>query len=103
MITGQDIIVTSLQSWDIDSGSNCNNILLEFALYDRVLYVNSPLDRATILRNGKGPKVRKRIDILKEHSEDLIHIGNNIRTLYSRTILESINKIHSKWIFRNNK
>jgi len=93
MITGQDIIVTSLQSWDIEIGSNCKNIAIEFARHNRVLYINSPLDRSTIWRKRNDPKVKKRMDIVKGNSHDLVQIDDNLWTLYPRTINESINKI----------
>jgi glycosyltransferase involved in cell wall biosynthesis len=99
MIKGRDIIVTSLQSWDIGIGSNCKNIATEFARNNRVLYVNYPLDRATVLRKRKDPKVRKRLDILKGKADDLIRISDNIWTLYPKTILESINWIPWNWVF----
>jgi len=56
LIRNQDIIVTGLQPWDIDIGSNCKNIALEFARHNRVLYVNSPLDRMTFLCKKNDPK-----------------------------------------------
>jgi len=99
MITGRDIIVTSLQSWDIEIGSNCKNIALEFARNNRVLYINSPLDRATIWRKRKDPQVKKRIEILKGRSDDLVQIGDNLWTLYPRTLLESISRIPWNWLF----
>jgi len=99
MINDRDIIVTSLQPWDIEIGSNCKNIAIEFARHNRVLYVNSPLDRSTILRKRKNPRVRKRLDILKGKSDDLEQIGDNLWTLYPRTILESISRIPWNWLF----
>jgi glycosyltransferase involved in cell wall biosynthesis len=99
MIEGRDIIVTSLQPWDIEIGSNCKNIALEFARHNRVLYVNSPLDRATIWRKRKDPLVQKRISILKGKSDDLIRINDNLWTLYPRTLLESISRIPWNWLF----
>src|SRR5271157_2463743 len=108
MIKGRDIIVTSLQSWDIDIGSNVKNIATEFARNNRVLFVNYPLDRATILRKRKDLKVRKRLDILKGKEEDLVRISDNLWTLYPRTILESINwipwdRMFDRWNKINNR
>jgi hypothetical protein len=40
-----DIVITGQQAWDVEIGSNCKNIALEFSKQHRVLYVNSPLDR----------------------------------------------------------
>jgi len=99
MITGQDIIVTSLQSWDIEIGSNCKNIAVEFARNNRVLYINFPLDRVTSYKKRNDSKVRKRIEILKGKADDLIRINDNLWTLYPKTILESINWIPWNWLF----
>lgn len=99
MIKGRDIIVTGLQSWDIEIGSNCKNIAIEFARHNRVLYVNSPLDRATLWRKRKDPRVRKRMDILNGKSEDLVKISDNLWNLYPRTMLESISRIPWNGIF----
>jgi glycosyltransferase involved in cell wall biosynthesis len=99
MIQGRDIVVISLQPWDIEIGSNCRNIALEFARHNRVLYVNSPLDRATLIRERNTPQVRKRREILKGHSEDLIGVGSNLWTLYPATVLESIGRIPWNGLF----
>jgi hypothetical protein len=40
-MNGMDIIVTGLQPWDVEIGSNCKNIAIEFAKNNRVLYVNA--------------------------------------------------------------
>ena len=61
MIKGQDIIVVGIQAWDIEIGSNCKNIAVEFAKHNRVLYVNPPLDRATLKRDKNSEKVQKRL------------------------------------------
>ena len=66
MIKGQDIIVVGIQAWDIEIGSNCKNIAVEFAKHNRVLYVNPPLDRATLKRDKNSEKVQKRIKKLPE-------------------------------------
>jgi glycosyltransferase involved in cell wall biosynthesis len=99
MIENQDIIVTGLQSWDIAIGSNCKNIAIEFARNNRVLYVNAPLDRATLWRKRQDPQVIKRKEILEGRADDLVQVGDNIWTLYPRTLLESIGKIPWKWLF----
>ncbi|MCX6248513.1 MAG: glycosyltransferase [Bacteroidetes bacterium] len=99
MIKGRDIIVTSLQPWDIEIGSNCKNIALEFARDNRVLYVNSPLDRATLLRGRKDPRVRKRMDVLKGRTDDLVQVRDNLWTINPRTLLESISRIPWNWLF----
>ena len=49
LIHGRDIVVVGQQPWDTALGSNCKDIALEFSRHNRVLYVNSPLDRNTEL------------------------------------------------------
>ena len=99
MITGQDIIITSLKSWDLEIGGNSKNVALEFARNNRVLFINSPVDRATLLRKGNDPHVKERMEILKGKSDDLIRISDNLWILYPRTILESISRIPWNWLF----
>jgi len=99
MITNQDIILTGIQSWDIEIGSNCKNIALEFAKNNRVLYVNAPLDRMSKWRNAADPLVKKRLEMLRSN-EDLVKVGENLWTLFPRTTLESINGLPFKALFR---
>ena len=58
MIKNRDIIIVGQQPWDVEIGSNCKNIAIEFSKNNRVLYVNSPLDRFTSLRNQHDPKIQ---------------------------------------------
>jgi len=99
MIKDRDFIVFSLQAWDIAIGSNCKNIALEFAKHNRVLYVNSPLDRSTLWLHRKDEQVKKRIEILNGRSDDLVRVGPNLWTLYPGTLLESISRISWNALF----
>lgn len=97
MIKNKDIIIISIQAWDIEIGSNCKNIALEFAKNNRVLYVNPPLDRITRIRQKNLKKVQKRIRISKGLDPDLKKIGPNLWNLQPKNLIESINwiKLHS--------
>jgi glycosyltransferase involved in cell wall biosynthesis len=99
MIKDRDIIVTGIQPWDIEIGSNCKNIALEFARHNRVLYVNSPLDRMTLKRNKDQPQVKKRVELIRQGMGNLIMLEENLWNFYPRTILESINGIPSAMVF----
>ncbi len=66
-----DIIITGQQAWDVEIGSNCKNIALEFSKKNRVLYVNSPLDRISLMKNGNDPKVIKRKDVINKKRMEL--------------------------------
>ncbi len=108
MIKNRDFIVIGIQAWDIDIGSNCKNIAAEIARHNRVLYVNPPLDRITMLRSRNEPKIRKRIDVQKGRQPDLIEIGQNLWNLNPVGVVESINSIKWPWLYdslnrRNNR
>lgn len=100
MIKGKDIVIIGIQPWDIEIGSNCKNIALEFAKENRVLYVNPPTDRFTRMKHKNTDRIKKRIRIAKEIDPDLEKIGNNLFNLYPRNIIESINWINSHTIFK---
>ncbi|WP_422350068.1 glycosyltransferase [Flagellimonas sp.] len=100
MIKGQDIIVVGIQAWDIEIGSNCKNIATEFAKHNRVLYVNPPLDRATLRRDRNSEKVQKRVRIAKGEDTGLVPIADNLWNLYPKSLTESINWIPSHFLFK---
>lgn len=95
----RDIIIIGQQAWDTDIGSNCKNIALELSKNNRVLYVNSPLDRITLYKKRADPKVQKRIAVIKGKSEGLIQIGENLWNLYPDCLVESINWVKNKTVF----
>ncbi|MBH2003311.1 MAG: glycosyltransferase [Sphingobacteriia bacterium] len=99
MIKGRDIVVVGQQPWDVEIGSNCKNIALEFSRHNRVLYVNAPLDRITALRNAKEPQVQKRMRVIKGREKGLVSIAPNIWNLYPDQLIESINWIGSQTLF----
>jgi len=99
MIINRDIIVIGIQAWDIEIGSNCKNIAEEFAKNNRVLYVNSPLDRISMFRLRKLEKIKKRIKIVKSGKAELVDITKNIWNLYPANIIESISWIRSPKLF----
>lgn len=96
---GKDIVIVGQQPWDTEIGSNCKNIALELSKTNRVLYVNSPLDRITKIRNRADQKVKKRIDIIKGNRDGLERIHDNLWTLYPDCIVESINWIYFTSVF----
>ena len=62
----KDIIIVGQQAWDTDIGSNCKNIALEMSKHNRVLYVNSPLDRITLYRGKNDPRIQKRTRVIRK-------------------------------------
>lgn len=99
MITGKDIIVVGIQAWDIEIGSNCKNIALEFAKYNRVLYVNPPMTRAVMRSQKDKINIQKRIRIKNGEEDDLVEIESNLWNLYPKSLVESINSIPINFIF----
>ncbi|WP_299361835.1 glycosyltransferase [Winogradskyella sp.] len=100
MIKGKDIIIVGIQPWDIEIGSNCKNIALEFAKDNRVLYVNPPMDRITRYKQKHKEGVQKRIKISKEQLSDIEKIDANLWNLYPKTLVESINWINSHELYK---
>ncbi len=98
-IRNRDIIVVGLQPWDTSIGSNCKDVALEFNKQNRVLYVNYPLDRITLLKHRKDPKVQKRWNIIRGKEKGLVPIQENMWNLYPDKIAESINWIRNTFVF----
>ncbi|UOQ77189.1 glycosyltransferase [Hymenobacter sp. 5516J-16] len=88
---GRDIVVVGQQPWDTEIGSNCKNIALEFARHNRVLYVNSPLDRNTVLKHRHEARIQRRLRVLRGQEQALETVGENLWVLTPDTIAESIN------------
>lgn len=107
-LQGRDIVVVGQQPWDISIGSNCKNISLEWSKYNRVLYVNSALDRISKYRLSQDPKILKRLSVIAGLEPSIVPIQDNLWNLYPDRMIESINWIKSQFIFellnkRNNK
>ncbi len=107
-LQGRDIVVVGQQPWDISIGSNCKNIALEWSKYNRVLYVNSPLDRISKHRLSDDPKIVKRLSVIKGETPGIVPLQENLWNLYPDRMIESINWIKPQFLFellnkRNNK
>lgn len=108
MIKGYDIVIVGQQPWDTEIGSNCKDIALELSKHNRVLYVNSPLDRITIVKGREDSKIQKRLNNIKKNKVDLHCVQDNLWSFYPNCVVESINWISSNFLFnifnkRNNK
>jgi teichuronic acid biosynthesis glycosyltransferase TuaH len=95
-----DLIIIGQQPWDTEIGSNCKNIALEFSKTNRVLYINSPLDRITLLKNKADPKIKKRRNVIQRKEKGLVKIKENLWNYYPDCMVESINWINSLAAFR---
>ena len=93
ILKNKDIVIVGLQAWDNEIGSNCIDIALQFSKHNRVLYVNYPLNRRTIVKEKNNPQVQKRLDLIKNKKENLFLIKENLWNLYPSCVLESANWI----------
>ena len=56
----RDIVIVSIQPWDLEIAGNSKNLALEFARNNRVLFVNYALDRITRFKEKpQSPKPQK--------------------------------------------
>ena len=100
LIKGKDFIVFGLQPWDITIGSNCKNIALEISKYNRVLYVNRPLDRISYIKKTDNAQVKNRISSIKKGINILDEVENQLWVFNPRVILESINFLPKGFFYR---
>lgn len=90
LIKGKDIVIVGLQPWYFEIGSNCKNIALEFAKYNRVLYVNTPLNRKTYYGKGHSEGLNYHISVGKKKAPAIKPIADNFWEFYPPSIIESI-------------
>lgn len=98
-LNGFDIVIVGQQAWDTDIGSNCKNIALELATTNRVLYVNSPLDRFTRYRRRHDQWVKTRVAVIKGKAAGVTKIQENLWVLYPDCLVESINWLKGRKVF----
>lgn len=91
ILQDRDIVVVGQQPWDTEIGSNCKNIAREFARHNRVLYVNAPLDRNTVLKHRKEPRIQRRLKVIRGEEQPLELVADNLWVLTPDTLVESIN------------
>lgn len=85
-----DILIVGIQPWDIEIGSNCKNMAVEFAKHHRVLYINSALDRNTALKQKDAPGVQKRLEVIQGKRKGLVQIQKNLWEYTPDCMIESI-------------
>ncbi len=91
MIKGKDIVVFGLQPWYYEIGSNCKNIASLLSRYNRVLYVNIPLNRKTCLSVNKNAGIEKHYSLIKKGGVNIRLVQDNLWEFYPTSIMESIN------------
>lgn len=94
MSTKRDFIVHSIQPWgDFFGTTVLKYIALELSKTNRVLFLNTPLQRNLQIFNRDAPETQKYLKVFKGQVEDLQQINENLWVLYPKTVLESINWI----------
>lgn len=81
MVENKDFIFTGLQPWDITIGSNAKDIALEVSKHNRVLYINTPLDKKTIRTADLSPEKGQRKKVINQQSPSLRQIKDNLWVL----------------------
>ncbi|MGF7078936.1 glycosyltransferase [Mucilaginibacter sp. UYCu711] len=99
IIKNRDIIVVGQQPWDVEIGSNCKNIAQEFSKHNRVLYVNSPLDRINRIKYKNEPRIKKRIDVINKKADSIVLIQDNLWNYFPDEMIESINWIKNDTVY----
>jgi glycosyltransferase involved in cell wall biosynthesis len=98
-VKNRDFIFVSLNPWYTPLSSTSKHVALELAKQNRVLYVNPPLDRKTILTRGEDPLLEYHLKVIKGAGEELVEIAPGLWNYYPRTVLESVNWIPNTKIF----
>ncbi len=96
---GHDIVIVGQQPWDTTIGSNCKNIALEWSKYNRVLYVNTALDRISAYTQKNDLKTKRRLAVIRGEQKGLVTIQDNLWNLYPNELIESINWIPNQFVF----
>jgi teichuronic acid biosynthesis glycosyltransferase TuaH len=100
VLKGRDVVVIGLQPWYYEIGSNCKNIATELAKYNRVLYVNLPVNRKTFHAKDNKEGIANHIRIIKNGGETIRSIAQNFWEFYPTSVVESINWLPSTAMFK---
>ncbi|MGX5690775.1 glycosyltransferase [Arcticibacter tournemirensis] len=95
-----NFVFVSLQQINTDRESTSTSLAKELSKNHRVLYVNPPIDRKTLLLKRKDKFIRERIDAIKRKEKALIQETENLWILNPVNIIESINWLPFTFLFR---
>ncbi len=107
LIKNRDIIMLGIQPWDVPIGCNFKNMAHEIARFNRVLYVNRPLDRITRYKNPGDNRTQNRLKSLVKGEGVMEEVSAGLFVFNPQVQLESINwlpdgKIYNFLNRRNN-
>ncbi|MFD3000924.1 glycosyltransferase [Pontibacter toksunensis] len=94
-----NFVFVSLQRINTDRDSTSTSLAKELAKEHKVLYVNSPIDRKTILSADTDEFTKAHITSLKKNEEPLTQVHENLWVLNPLHVIESINWIPSTTVF----
>ncbi|MFT6748030.1 MAG: teichuronic acid biosynthesis glycosyltransferase TuaH, partial [Glaciecola sp.] len=95
MAEQRNIVITGIQPWDIEIGSNCKNIAQEFAKTHRVLYVNSPIDRVSAWKKRSWTTTKNRLKVINKELPALREVEKNLWVLDPSIYILPINWLPS--------
>lgn len=95
----RDFIVISLNPWYTPLSSTSKHVARELAKKNRVLYINPPLDRKTMVTKRKDMLLQRHLNVIKGKEDELVEIMPNLWNYYPRTVLESVNWIPNTRVF----
>jgi glycosyltransferase involved in cell wall biosynthesis len=98
-IRKRDFVITGLQSWDTEIGSNCKNIAQEIAIDNRVLYVNPPVDRRTLWGKPHDESTMRHKALQRGDLAPLAQVSPNLWVFTPSIIIESINQLPINSLF----
>ena len=90
-MTGKDIVMFSLQSWDMDIGGNFKDNAKVIVLKNRVSYVNRPLDVITRIQDRKSVQTQARLRSIRGVENSVTEVEKNLWVLNIPELLYSIN------------
>ncbi len=109
-LPSDNFVIVGQQPWDTPIGSNCKNIAEELSKKYKVLYINIPLDRITVMRKAEADAhhIKNRMDVRQGKKEALENINPNLWVFTPSVIIESINFLPDGFMFdwlnkRNNR
>lgn len=94
-----NFVFVSLQRINTDRDSTSTSLAKELAKKNKVLYVNSPIDRRTILSADKDEYTKAHIASIKQKEDPLTQVHENLWVLNPTRIIESINWIPFTTVF----
>lgn len=112
MIENRDFVITGLQSWDIEIGSNAKDIAVEISRHNRILYVNTPLDHLTLWKGEESHESIYRRQVIKGERAALRQVNERlwvldfpfpvfpVNKLPGKSLFDFVNRINNKKMYR---